>query len=209
MATKLAKEKRDMSTHRGWQLCLALFLFTFAGCAEQTAPTTPSATQPTPAPPPPAAAAQPAVPTPTPPPPPMATAPTPPPPAPKPSEPARAAGQEWVDEPALKDVFFDSGHTDIGRHGLVIMKSNAGWLTEHADRVVLIEGYTDYKGTQQENMAVSEKRAASAKDYLLKAGINEARIQTVSYGSDRPVCPQKTEACAAKNRRVHFMVKPQ
>ena len=107
-------------------------------------------------------------------------------------------------------MFFDAGHTDIGRQGTVIMRSNAGWLTEHSDRLVLIEGYTDYKGTPEANMAAGERRATAAKEFLVKAGISETRIKTISYGSDRPVCPQKTEACAAKNRRVHFLVsKPQ
>jgi peptidoglycan-associated lipoprotein len=106
-------------------------------------------------------------------------------------------------------VFFDAGHTDIGRQGAVIMKSNAGWLTEHSDRLVLIEGHTDYKGTPEANIVVAERRAIAAKDFLVKAGVTETRIKVVSYGSDRPVCPQKTEACAARNRRVHFLVKPQ
>ena len=198
-----------MSTHRGWQLSLALLLFTFAGCAEQTAPTQSSA-PPTPSAPPPPATASPEPP-PPPRPTPAVTAPAPPPPVatPTPSEPARPAGQEFVEEPALKDVFFDSGHTDIGRQGAVIMKSNAGWLTEHSDRLVRIEGHTDYKGTPEANMAVGERRAMAAKDFLVKAGVTETRIQVLSYGSDRPVCSQKTEACAARNRRVHFMVTPQ
>jgi len=198
-----------MSTHRGWSLCLALILFVLAGCAKETA-TTQSAEPSAPAPP--AAAAPPERPAPPPPPPPgpVATAPSSPQlptPAPAPTEPSKT--QNFVEEPALKDVLFDPGHTDIGRHGLAIMKANAGWLTEHADRLVLVEGYTDYQGSPEANKVVAEKRAMAAKDYLVKAGISETRIQTVSYGSDRPVCTQKTAACAARNRRVHFMVKSQ
>jgi peptidoglycan-associated lipoprotein len=58
-------------------------------------------------------------------------------------------------------------------------------------------------------MAVGERRAKAAMDFLIKAGVSASRIQVVSHGSDQPVCPEKTEACAAKNRRVHFRVKPQ
>jgi peptidoglycan-associated lipoprotein len=194
-----------MSTRRGWSLGLALLLFTLAGCAKQTVPTESAAAPTSPAP----AAAPPERPTPPSPPP---VAPTPPPPpaaARAPSEPPRTSSQDFVAEPALKDVLFDPGHTDIGQQGLLIMKSNAGWLTEHANRLVLIEGHSDYQGTPKANKVVGEKRAMAAKDYLVKAGINETRIQTVNYGSDRPVCTQKTAACAARNRRVHFMVKPQ
>jgi len=114
-----------------------------------------------------------------------------------------------VEETALKDVYFDAGHTDIGRQGAVIMKVNAGWLTEHADMAVLIEGHTDWKGSHDANMAVGERRAEAARDFLVKEGVNETRIQIVSYGSDRPVCTQKTDSCAARNRRVHFLVKSQ
>jgi len=200
-----------MSTYRGWSLCLVLLLFALAGCAKETV-TTQSAE---PSAPPPSAAAPPERPaTPPPPPPrpgPVVAAPSSPQPAaptPSPSGPSKAS-QDFVEEPALKDVLFDAGHTDIGRQGLVIMKANAGWLTEHADRSVLIEGHTDYQGTPEANKVVAEKRAMAAKDYLVKAGISETRIQTVSYGSDRSLCTQKTAACAARNRRVHFMVKPQ
>jgi peptidoglycan-associated lipoprotein len=114
-----------------------------------------------------------------------------------------------VEEPALKDVFFDPGHTEIGHQGTIIMKSNAGWLIEHSDTAILIEGHTDWKGTAEANMAVGERRAQAAKDFLVKAGVSENRIYVVSYGSDRPICQQKTEACAARNRRVHFLVKSQ
>jgi peptidoglycan-associated lipoprotein len=198
-----------MSTRRGWSLGLALLLFTLAGCAKQTVPIE-SAAPPTSPAPPPAAAAPPERP--TPPPPPAVVAPTPPPPpaaARAPGEPPRTSSQGFVEEPALKDVLFDSGHTEIGRQGLVIMKANAVWLTDHADRLVLIEGHSDYQGTPEANKVAGGKRATAAKDYLVKAGVSQTRIQTVSYGSDRPVCTQKTAACAARNRRVHFLVKPQ
>ena len=89
------------------------------------------------------------------------------------------------------------------------MKGNAGWLIEHKTAVVLIEGHTDWKGTPESNTAVGERRAVAARDFLLQAGVSETRIQIVSYGSERPVCPQKTEACAARNRSVHFLVKSQ
>ena len=197
------------ASQRGWQGLLVALLLTVAGCAEQTAPTaqappTTTSTAQTSATPPspdkPAAAPAPSSA-------PVAAAPQAP--APAPGEAQRPAVSEFVEEPALKDVFFDAGRTEIGRQGAVTMKSNAGWLTEHADMAILIEGHTDWKGNRDANLAVGEKRAQAARDFLVKEGINETRIQIVSYGSDRPVCPQKTEACAAKNRRVHFLVKSQ
>ena len=199
-----------IASQRGWQGLLVALLLTLAGCAEQTAPTAQAPPATTPAAQPSATPASPDT---------LATAPaqspapvTAAPQAPAPAAPSEAqkpTAGDFVEEPALKDVFFDSGHTDIGRQGTVIMKSNAGWLTEHADMAILIEGHTDWKGSRDANLAVGEKRAQAARDFLVKEGISETRIQIVSYGSDRPVCPQKTEACAAKNRRVHFLVKSQ
>ncbi len=199
-------------SHRGWQGLLVALLLMLAGCAEQTATTVQAPTSPAPPPRPEAAppSAQ-SAPTPPPSPVPAIAAPAAPPPAaaPAPSEPTRKTTQDFVEEPALKDVFFGPGHMEIGRQGTVIMKSNAGWLIEHATAAVLIEGHTDWKGTPEANMAVAERRALAARDFLVKAGVGETRIQIVSHGSDRPLCPQKTDACAARNRRVHFLVKSQ
>ena len=143
--------------------------------------------------------------------PPAPTEPTPPaaaPPAPAPGT-AAATSQDFVDEPALKDVYFESGRVDIGPQGTITMRSNARWLMEHAGYMVLIEGHTDYTGTTEANMAVGERRAKSAMAMLVKSGVAGERIQTTSYGSTRPVCTETTDACAAQNRRVHFLVKQQ
>ena len=74
---------------------------------------------------------------------------------------------------------------------------------------MFVEGHTDYKGSREGNLAMSEQRAKAAVSFLLKEGVPDTRLWTVSHGSDRPVCSEKTDACAAKNRRVHFRVKKQ
>jgi len=114
---------------------------------------------------------------------------------------------DFTDEPALKDVFFDPGRADIGRNGAKTMKDNVRWILENAGSLVLIEGHSDYKGTRESNLAMSERRAKAAVSFLLKEGVPDTRLWTVSLGSDHPVCSEKTDACAAKNRRVHFRVK--
>jgi peptidoglycan-associated lipoprotein len=201
-----------MASRRGFPVLPVALLLMLAGCAEQTPKKAEAPVSP--APPAPSAAATPPPAAPTPPPapsqPPVAAAPAPPPaPAPAPPEPPRAAPEQFVEEAALKDVFFEPGRAEIGRQGTAIMKSNAEWLIEHPTTMVLIEGHTDWKGTPEVNAAMGERRAVAARDFLVKAGITEARIQIVSVGSDRPVCSQKTDACAARNRRVHFLVKAQ
>jgi peptidoglycan-associated lipoprotein len=114
---------------------------------------------------------------------------------------------DFTEDPALKDVFFDPGRADIGRNGTLTMKDNVRWILENPGALVLVEGHTDYKGTREANLAMSERRAKAAVSFLLKEGVPDTRLWTVSLGSDHPVCAEKTEACAAKNRRVHFRVK--
>jgi len=117
--------------------------------------------------------------------------------------------EECTDEPALKDVFFEPGRADIGRNGASFMTDNARWIFENPGYLVLIEGHTDHKGSREGNLAMGERRAKAAASFLLKEGVADTRLWTVSHGSDSPVCPEKTDACAAKNRRVHFRVKKQ
>ena len=142
--------------------------------------------------------------------PPPPTEPAPPPAVPAPSATGATAGatsRDFIDEPALKDVYFESGRVDIGPQGTLTMRSNARWLIEHAGYLVLIEGHTDATGTAETNVAIGERRAKSAMAMLVKGGVASERIQTTSYGSTRPVCTETTDACAAQNRRVHFLVK--
>jgi peptidoglycan-associated lipoprotein len=116
---------------------------------------------------------------------------------------------DFVDEPALKDAFFDPGHADIGANGAKIIRANAHWIVENPGYLVLIEGHTDYKGTREGNLAMGERRAKAVESALVKDGVAGERLFTLSHGSDKPVCSEKTNACAAKNRRVHFRVKKQ
>ena len=126
---------------------------------------------------------------------------------PVPAEP-RERVEEFSEQAALKDVFFEPGHAEIGPIGTRIMQENARWLIENPGYLVLIEGHTDYKGSRGGNFAVGERRARAARNLLIKEGVPETRIRVVS-GAERPTCFEKTEACAARSRRVHFLVKPQ
>jgi peptidoglycan-associated lipoprotein len=83
----------------------------------------------------------------------------------------------------------------------------ADWLKKNPGWHVLIEGHTDDRGARHENMAVGERRAAWVMTFLVSKGVDASRISTVTYGSDRPVCADKSESCRARNRRVHFLVR--
>jgi peptidoglycan-associated lipoprotein len=205
-------------TARKWHIgivAIVALLPMLAGCAKQPPTTPPPTTGPVAAPPtdrPPSQDQPPTAATPTPP-PPRPAAPEPPPPpattaAPPLKQPPQKA-EEFTEHAALRDVLFEPGRVEVGPIGTKIMRENARWLIENPGYLVLIEGHTDYKGRREANVAISERRAKAAMKFLIKEGVPEARITIVGYGSERPVCPDKTESCAAKNRRVHFLVKPQ
>jgi peptidoglycan-associated lipoprotein len=109
--------------------------------------------------------------------------------------------------PELVAVRFQSGQATVGQGDIKALDSVVRWLKEHPGSVVVIEGHTDDLGTPSENMAIGEKRAASIMRYMVSRGLEPARVSIVSYGSDQPVCAEKTDACRAKNRRADLMVK--
>jgi len=121
--------------------------------------------------------------------------------------PAPPTAQDFSDEAALKDVLFGPGRTDIDASGARVIRSNARWMRDYPENLILIEGHSDYKGTRESNVAAGEQRAKAAASALVKQGVPGPRLWIVSYGSERPVCAEKTDTCAAKNRRVHFRVK--
>jgi peptidoglycan-associated lipoprotein len=183
-------------------LIAAALLQALTGCAQQAPKATATSDapkEPAAPPPPPTAKEQPA--------------PAPPPPSSAPTSPPRSL-EGFVDEPALKDVLFERDRADIVREGTIIMVSNARWLlarwlVDNRDYLVLIEGHTDNRGTRDEKYAIAELRAKAAASFLASMGVPDSRLWTVSHGSDRPLCTDRSEACAARNRRVHFRVKMQ
>jgi peptidoglycan-associated lipoprotein len=104
-------------------------------------------------------------------------------------------------------VRFQSGQATVGKGDIKALDGVVRWLKEHPGSVVVIEGHTDDLGTPSENMAIGEKRAASIMRYMVSRGLEPARISIVSYGSEQPVCAEKTDACRAKNRRADLLVK--
>ena len=120
---------------------------------------------------------------------------------------ARPSPREFVAVAELKDVFFDFDKYDVRPGDAKILDANASWLKSN-DNLVLIEGHCDERGTNEYNLALGERRAKSAMNYLVSQGIQASRITIISYGEERPLCTDKTEDCWAKNRRAHFLVRP-
>jgi peptidoglycan-associated lipoprotein len=156
------------------------------------------------------------VPPPPPPPPPSAEPQAPPPVAEAPShapgpsdEPARRTAPSpvaFVAAPTPRTIHFAFDSAELRDVDRVILDTNAEWLRAHPDQLVLIEGHCDERGTAEYNLALGERRARSAMVYLLERGIAEARVTITSYGFERPVCAESTEACWARNRRAELLV---
>jgi len=125
----------------------------------------------------------------------------PPPPPPPPAPPVAPA----VVIPGLGDVFYDFNKSDLRTDTTEQLRINANWLKYNASRGVIIEGHCDERGTNEYNLALGERRANSAKDYIVNLGVDGSRIKTVSYGEERPFASGHDEEAWAQNRRAHFV----
>jgi peptidoglycan-associated lipoprotein len=122
---------------------------------------------------------------------------------------ARPAPRDFMENSALKDINFDFDKYDIRPSDAKILDANAAWLKTNTKSLLMIEGHCDQRGTPEYNLALGERRAKAAMSYLTALGIQGNRISVISYGDERPLCKERGEACWARNRRAHFLVKPE
>jgi peptidoglycan-associated lipoprotein len=106
----------------------------------------------------------------------------------------------------LKDAFFEYDKADLRDDARAALASNAEWLKKYRSVQFLIEGHCDERGTAEYNLALGDRRANAAKEYLVSLGVDASRVKTVSYGKERPFCNQASEDCWQQNRRGHFLV---
>ena len=106
----------------------------------------------------------------------------------------------------LKDAFFDYDKADLRDDARTVLSTDAEWLKRYRTIQFLIEGHCDERGTSEYNLALGDRRANAAKEYLVSLGVDASRIKTVSYGKERPFCNESTEDCWQQNRRAHFLV---
>jgi peptidoglycan-associated lipoprotein len=103
-------------------------------------------------------------------------------------------------------IHFALDMSDIDAQSRAILDTQAAWLLKWPDRRITIEGHADERGTREYNLALGDRRANAAKNYLAAKGINPARITTISYGKERPVALGSDEASWAQNRRAVTIV---
>jgi len=133
----------------------------------------------------------------------------PPPPSPPPKEAPLAEApipQEVQEAPGLQDIHFDFDKYTLTETAKKILKANAEWLKKNPGVRVQIEGHCDERGTSEYNLALGEKRAKSARDYLVLLGVDPSRLSTISFGEEKPLCTEHHEGCWSKNRRAHFVI---
>ncbi len=105
----------------------------------------------------------------------------------------------------LLPVYFDFDRSDIRADQKGRITGNADYLKEHSSASIRIEGNCDERGTNEYNMALGERRAMAAKKYLMNMGIDESRLQTVSYGEEKPFVNGHDETSWSQNRRDDFV----
>jgi peptidoglycan-associated lipoprotein len=144
-------------------------------------------------------------------------APDTPPPAPQPPpDPAPALSeydqlrQKSIDEiekmGLLGDIHFDYDRADLRDQDRQILSQNADTLKKFDFLTITVEGHCDERGSVEYNLALGERRAKVAYDYLVSLGVSASRLKSVSYGKEVPLCQDSTEECYARNRRGHFAV---
>jgi len=104
----------------------------------------------------------------------------------------------------MKDINFDFDKYNIRENDAAILKENTAWFKANAGKKARVEGHCDERGTVEYNLVLGQKRADSAKNFLVNLGVDGKFLETVSYGKEQPLDPGHDEAAWAKNRRVHF-----
>jgi len=103
-------------------------------------------------------------------------------------------------------VYFDLDKADLTDAGRAALQKNADYMRRWTSVRVAIEGHADNRGTNEYNMALGERRASAARDYVIGLGVPAARITIVSKGEEAPVCRDEAESCWSQNRRAYFVV---
>ena len=125
---------------------------------------------------------------------------------PPPPEAPPLTNSEFFDR-NIKDAFFDYDQYEIREDARAALMADARALKERPSLRITIEGHCDERGSSQYNLALGDRRAISAKDFLVSQGIDSSRIDTVSYGEERNFCEEKNEACWQLNRRAHITMR--
>ena len=113
--------------------------------------------------------------------------------------------EQWFSQ-TIKDVYFDYDSAEIRADAQATISANAAGLNSKSHLKITIEGHCDERGSTEYNLSLGDERANAVKNALVKAGVNASRINTISYGKEKPACTESTEACWQQNRRGHLVL---
>ncbi len=124
----------------------------------------------------------------------------------KAQEPMAASGMKEMTPATFSDIHFDFDKSVVREDARPILEKVGTFLLENGGANVLIEGHCDERGTSEYNLALGERRAQAAKNYLSTLGVKGDRVKTISYGEEKPLDSGHNDDAWAKNRRGHFVV---
>jgi peptidoglycan-associated lipoprotein len=130
-------------------------------------------------------------------------------PAPTSTAPPTTAAVDTIVPGSIRDfeqnvgdrVFFDYDSSTLDQADRDVLARQAAWLNQYPNVVLTIEGHCDERGTREYNLALGARRAAAVREHLVSLGVSAARVETISYGSERPTCAASAENCWQQNRR--------
>jgi peptidoglycan-associated lipoprotein len=108
-------------------------------------------------------------------------------------------------EREIRDAFFDYDKSDIRPDGRDNLTRSAEFLRANPTVSIRIEGHCDERGSVAYNLGLGDRRANSARDFLVSLGISADRVTSISYGKERPFCTESNETCWQENRRAHLV----
>ncbi|MEK6692484.1 MAG: peptidoglycan-associated lipoprotein Pal, partial [Nitrospirota bacterium] len=103
-------------------------------------------------------------------------------------------------------IYFDYDKYNIRDDVKAILEKNAAWLKKNPGVKIQVEGHCDERGSNEYNLALGDRRARSARDYLVLLGVDPKRVSTISFGEEKPLDPGHNEEAWTKNRRGHFVI---
>jgi peptidoglycan-associated lipoprotein len=120
-----------------------------------------------------------------------------------------AISGKYIEDSAMtarfNDIYFDFDMYNIKDDAKPTLRELADWLSQNNAKVI-VEGHCDERGTNEYNLGLGDRRANSTKQYLVASGVSTNKVETISYGEEKPQCTEKTSSCWSKNRRAHFVV---
>ena len=116
-------------------------------------------------------------------------------------------GGEFISQENIVAINFDYDTSVLSDAARQALQNNATILKPHKDWVIMVEGHCDQRGTIEYNLALGQKRAKEARDYYIRLGVNKNSLGTISYGKEKTLCEEETDACWRTNRRAETKVK--